>query len=416
MKEAEDKKELIRNGWLTIRFLRHSTKGPDGNLSGKGIAEAKAYKFPAGAYSIVQIYTSNIQRSIDTGKIVGEKFGITEPFIVPILSEHPYTDEKIEELGLSGGKWLLVENASKLLAGKIAKFISNAIEDVRSNNKTQIIAISHVPPIMSFLGYTLAYTKGRTAIDEEIKSELFKSFGGFVKPLEGFEIIYDTNSKDFLSVIFANHNLQIPTSFLGSLMAYQERVPLSLSEENLKVDAVTPTEYRQALEDLRHFLELDVSKIQTLEQLLDSVFPVDHALRAALVAKGQIKTVTFANRERTGYVIDKVVNETERVYISSDRLSTSIGGSGVSGEPPNHFFISIPSGTNFRLRVNPYGNVLEVFAMDSREGQKASYWPIQEPSDCQVLQGYAKILQEAIRDVVSVLPNPSSSPPIISEE
>lgn len=169
---------------------------------------------------ILGIFTSDIQRSIDTGKIIGKKYGITKMVVDPILSEYPYTDERIEELGLSGGKWLLLEEASKLLARKIAKFILDKLEnnDTIQNHK-QIVAVSHIPPIMAFLGYALAHTKGKFSIDEEIKSELFESFGGgFVKPLEGFEILYDGRTdKDHLSIVLAGHNLQIPISLLREL-------------------------------------------------------------------------------------------------------------------------------------------------------------------------------------------------------
>ena len=220
MREIEDKKESIGNGRLSIRFLRHSAKGPDGNLNESGVAEAEVFKLPLEAYPNVEIYTSDIQRSIDTGKIIGKRFGITEPFILPILSEHPYTDEKIEELGLSGGKWLLVESAGKLLAGKIAKFTLNAIGKSKSNDKAQIIAISHVPPIMAFLGYALAFSEGKSSIDEEVKTKLLEAFGGFVKPLAGFEITYDANNKDSINIAFAKNNLQMPISFLETLIAH----------------------------------------------------------------------------------------------------------------------------------------------------------------------------------------------------
>ena len=207
-------KELIGNAQLTITYLRHSIKGPDGNLSEEGITKASDLDIHIRSNSNVKIYTSDIQRSIDTGKIIGRKFKISDPTIAPILSEFPYTDEKIEELGLSGGKWLLVESASKLLAAKIAKFTLDILESKTPNKNDHVIAISHVPPIMAFLGHVLAHSAGKRTIDEEIKAKLFESFDGFVKPPEGFEIIYDQNSKDFISVIFAKDNVQVPISFL----------------------------------------------------------------------------------------------------------------------------------------------------------------------------------------------------------
>lgn len=103
-KELKDQKERIGKGNFTITFLRHSSKGSDGNLNKEGIRKAENLDLVFGPKTKIEIYTSDIRRSIDTGKIIGRKFDISEPMIVPILSEYPYTDEKIEELGLSGRK------------------------------------------------------------------------------------------------------------------------------------------------------------------------------------------------------------------------------------------------------------------------------------------------------------------------
>ncbi len=219
MKENRNKTEQIGVGQPAITFLRHSFKDKDGNLTDEGIVKARALDFAIPDGFEIKIFTSDIGRSEHTGKLLGEKLGNLVPKIDPILSEFPYTDEHIEELGLSGLKWLSVNEATKLLAAKIAKFTLEQIKNTNTN--TQIIAISHVPPIMAFLGHTLAYTKGKLTIDEKIKSELFETFGGkfdkpaFVKPLEGFEIKYDGSEN--LTLVFSNHNLQIPISFLRNL-------------------------------------------------------------------------------------------------------------------------------------------------------------------------------------------------------
>lgn len=221
MKEKRDKKEQVGIGQLTLTFLRHSHKGVDGNLDEMGIQMAKDFDISTFENSKVEVYSSGIWRSIETGKIIGGKLKISPIIIDPILSENPYTDEKIEKLGLSGGKWLLVDEANRLLAAKIARFTLGQIE--ARDRKSQIIAISHVPPIMAFLGYVLAFNKGKNSIDQETQTELFESFGGkfdkpaFVKPLEGFELIFDNDNNDTFSINFAGHNLQLPIIFLEKL-------------------------------------------------------------------------------------------------------------------------------------------------------------------------------------------------------
>ncbi|MEK7553137.1 MAG: histidine phosphatase family protein [Patescibacteria group bacterium] len=216
-KEMKDKKERIENGNLTITFLRHSSKGPDGNLSKEGIIKASELDIRINSNSNVEIYTSDIQRSVDTGTIIGKKLRILQPKISPILSEHPYTDEKIEELGLSGGKWLLVENANRLLAGKLAKFTLDQLTSKKSIHDSQIIAISHVPPIMAFLGHILVYSEKKNSIDEEIKTKLFESFDGFVKPLKGFDIHIMSSNPDEMQVVFPKNRISIPISLLRNL-------------------------------------------------------------------------------------------------------------------------------------------------------------------------------------------------------
>lgn len=206
LKEKKDRKEPIGEGLLTITFLRHSHKGDDGNLDENGIIMAEALNIP-----------------------IPENSGIKEPLIDPILSEHPYTDKRIEELGLSGGKWLLVEGANRLLAGKIAKFTLDRLDNKKSGKNSQIIAISHVPPIMAFLGYVLANSKGKDFIDQETQFELFKSYGGkltddgrsiepaFVNYLEGFKINYNPERNGLLEISFRNQIILMPITQLQKL-------------------------------------------------------------------------------------------------------------------------------------------------------------------------------------------------------
>lgn len=206
---------------FSILIIRHSFKGPNGNLNKKGITKARAVSIANSVGSKFKIFTSDIQRSIDTGRIIGEKLAITKTTTNSVLSELPFSDEHLDELGLSGGKWLLQSKITRLLAKKIARFTLDQIEN--PDRKSQIIAISHVPPIMAFLGHVLAYRKGKKSIDQEVQTELFESFGGkfdkpaFVKPLEGFELTFDNNNKDSFSINFAGHILRLPISFLDEL-------------------------------------------------------------------------------------------------------------------------------------------------------------------------------------------------------
>jgi len=197
-------------------------------------------------------------------------------------------------------------------------------------------------------------------------------------------------------------------------MTDQERIPLSRSiRDHLEVDDVTPAKYKLALERLGNFLETDVNEIHDLEQLLLHAFSVDHSLRSVLIAKGEFRTVYFDRRKHTGYVIDAVVRETERVYVSSNNITTGISGStgvNVANEERKYtYMVTIPSGTYSELIANPHAHVLGAFAIDCRGSKGVSYYITDQSADSLIWQGYARILQEAVGDVVSVLPEPGKS-------
>lgn len=193
----------------------------------------------------------------------------------------------------------------------------------------------------------------------------------------------------------------------------QERVPLQRStRDQLEADNVTSADYQRALERLRNFLELDIGEIRTLEQLLGNAFLVDSALRTVLLAKGKVQSGFFAKRISTGYIIDAVVRETEHLYVSSDVLNTHVSSDTiVNGESESsNYVVTIPSSTYFELITNPHGHVLGIFAMDFRGSESVSYYPNEESANSLVWQGYARILQEAVRDLISALPEPTETP------
>jgi broad specificity phosphatase PhoE len=224
MKEDKEKRETPGNHSLEIIFIRHSSKRSDGNLSDEGRKNASEIHLPSGKGVFTEVFTSNIQRSIDTGKIISEKFGILKLTVDPALSEFPYTDEKIEELGLGGGKWLLLKDgnehlpSTKFMAGKVAKFLLNnqaAFMKLDKNQNAKIIAVSHIPPMMCFLGHIMALQTGKDFIDESIKTKLMSKFeNGFFKPLEGFQAVY---SAGVYKVNFSEESFSVPISFLQDL-------------------------------------------------------------------------------------------------------------------------------------------------------------------------------------------------------
>lgn len=226
MKEWLQSKEHKTAPKLRITFVRHSSKGSDGNLTPEGVTKAEEYGIallPDSQH--VKIYTSDIQRSIDTGNKIFSRLDTSfKPRVRVILSEFPYTDEKIKESGLSGGKWLLLEEgneflpSTKFMAGKIAFFAFSIHElSKRMNNRTEILAISHVPPMMCFLGHIMAAQDQKEFIDEDVRSKLMSKFENkFLNPLEGFTICFgkDENNLEYCKVDFCGESATIPLSLL----------------------------------------------------------------------------------------------------------------------------------------------------------------------------------------------------------
>jgi broad specificity phosphatase PhoE len=227
--ERLHKEELVKRGEFSVNFIRHSSKGPDGNLTPAGIAKAQdlGVALATNSENIV-IYTSNIQRAKNTGKEILSQLNTTiKPRVRSILSEFPYTDEKIEELGLGGGKWLLLKDgnehlpSTKFMAGKIAKFLLDnqaVFTKLDKNQNAKIIAVSHIPPMMCFIGHIIAEQEGKDFIDEDIKEKLMSKFeSGFFKPLEGFEVMFNNSVSNNCWVDFCNEKFTIPFSLLFGL-------------------------------------------------------------------------------------------------------------------------------------------------------------------------------------------------------
>jgi len=193
---AEEKE--IPQRTINIKLIRHGPKDESGLLSSE--AQELIQQF-ASSLPIPQtgylFYSSDIQRSISTADIVRSSLAIHLPVKVDeLLSEAPLTDEKISELGLDGGRWLLLNLLTDKLpsieafAGKTALFIKNLKNDLFDKKEgSNIIAVSHVPPIMAFLGFVVADSVSKNEIDLSVKDRIHTIFdGGFPKPLEGFDV------------------------------------------------------------------------------------------------------------------------------------------------------------------------------------------------------------------------------------
>jgi broad specificity phosphatase PhoE len=198
--------EIENQSVLQINFIRHGAKDNLGNLTMEGRGEAASYgqglKSQGGR---IKIYTSEIERAIDTGRIISEFGGLSaKQRISSLLSEEPWTDEQINGLHLEGGRWLFQGEETRSMAGKIALFIQaqrNGFDRMKTPGQIRIFAISHVPPLMCFMGQVLSEEQKKNHIDQGIADTLFSFYGGslvepkFTPPLEGFEVRISRNTQ-----------------------------------------------------------------------------------------------------------------------------------------------------------------------------------------------------------------------------
>ncbi len=206
-----------------LRIIRHGQKDEEGNLSSKGQNETQRFAQELINNDNFLIYSSDIQRSKDTASILRTVSNSEQISITKLLSEEPYTDERISELSLDGGLWLLMDEPTEQLpsmsafAGKMAKFIEDMENNLSKETKAiDIIAVSHVPPIMAFVGMVIADSQGEQEINEDIKNRLHSLFdGGFPSPLEGFEI-NKHNNKRILQV--KDKSFEVTDELLESLI------------------------------------------------------------------------------------------------------------------------------------------------------------------------------------------------------
>jgi len=121
--------------------------------------------------------------------------------------------------------------STKAIAGKIAKFIldmKKVNDRVKLERQLRIIGVSHVPPLMCFLGHVFAFEEGKDFIDEEVKDRLQSYFeSGFVKPLEGFNVTISENhlGEKITELVFSNEKHKLPIEFLNELtLAYEKEL------------------------------------------------------------------------------------------------------------------------------------------------------------------------------------------------
>lgn len=193
----------------------------------------------------------------------------------------------------------------------------------------------------------------------------------------------------------------------------------------LESDDVTAEVYGRAYKELKRFVELDVSRIKTIEDLSAEASLLGEELQRVVVSSGEIQETNFDYQnsitgdehkavDRT-WVIRKPVGDHKIVAHATKRSKITgkdVGGAVidayriVGGRQLSLFNIKLPVGQDIGVTGDPILDILGVGAVDWRSGKAVSYYPAEEPNNSDVQQGFAKVLQDGLREVLAVIPAP----------
>lgn len=160
-----------------------------------------------------------------------------------------------------------------------------------------------------------------------------------------------------------------------------------------------PSKYEIALEHLQSFAEMDVSGIATAVELAERVSSTAQDLEAVATEKGRVRQredlqgLEFALR---------VEAEQSRVWLQAqgDRVIISKQDDKHRKPRNNGFYVEMPM-KPFNVSDMSLHNTVSVHALSTREGDMKLYMPLHSPNDAETQRGFAALLQEGIKDVIS---------------
>ena len=183
----------------------------------------------------------------------------------------------------------------------------------------------------------------------------------------------------------------------------------------LEPDQVTPEDYRRAYRSLCDFLEVEASKIKSLDDLSARASLIGDDLKTIVLGSGEIETTRFDFQDHLGethqavdrsWVIRKpvgdhkicVTNSHSGIYITEYEI--------VNNDQLSIFAIHLPLRSEYKSNGDILSDQSFIYATDWRNNDVVSYYPAVYPNDSKVQQGFTIILQEAIRKVLKVVLKP----------
>jgi hypothetical protein len=182
---------------------------------------------------------------------------------------------------------------------------------------------------------------------------------------------------------------------------------------------VTGEDYEKALENLKRFSGKDISKITTLEELAFEMRFVGKGLQAVVVSSGEIQETKFNYQHPTNgevkavdrtYVIRKPVSG-GTIFATSGEKQAYLDQYRIEGDSQlSNFTAIVPTDDEIRVSDDPFDNMLIASAVDWRGEKTVSYFPAKEPLNKNVLQGYARVVQDGVKNILAVTKPPTQVP------
>lgn len=190
----------------------------------------------------------------------------------------------------------------------------------------------------------------------------------------------------------------------------------------LKKD-VSSQEYARSLARLKEFLDVDVDGIQNIKDLSSKTAMVGHDLRIVILAKGKIQETEFeytkpGKKQPTKAIdITRVIREpvgNHNIFATSVEDIVAIDAyRTVNNRQLSIFTVHLPAFKDIAVSKNPMDNALIASAVDFR--RTTIYYPAKESNNPAIQQGFARVLKDGIRDILSVLPSPSKIPDVFDK-
>jgi hypothetical protein len=181
-------------------------------------------------------------------------------------------------------------------------------------------------------------------------------------------------------------------------------------------EGISAAEYQRSLEGLQHFVEeVEVNRLQTLEDLSAVASLVGHYVSVLVVTQGkkiEKKTEQFEptvgesiRRVEREYVFTRCIGRLEIVVTAKKghSLLSRYRLLGFHGYPSEELSVRLPSERDIAIGEKPNVDEQRLYAKDLRRRGKRVYHPTKEPESPEIQQVFARLLKDALRDVVSGL-------------